>query len=204
MGFSIVSVSGTFYTYAMVNPFSLRRLPPSEFRVRLRDPRLSDAEYVFRWRSEEFLKAHQPLIPLSVDQIRTDLEKTSHNDLPNYSRDRFQWIIERLEDAEPIGWITLSIRSWEHQIGEIGYSIAETHHGKGYGFEALRLMLRKAFYDGHLFRVEAKCSVDNVASYKLLEKAGFKREGILREYFNIRGKRFDHFFYSLLRTEYSE
>ncbi len=188
----------------MINPFSPSAFPRSEFRVRLRDPRLTDAEHVFRWRSEEFLKAHQPLIYLSPDQIRADLEKTLANELPNYGRERFQWIIERLSDARPLGWITLSIRSWEHQIGEIGYSLSEDHHGQGFGTEALKLILRKAFYEAHLYRVEAKCSVDNAASYKLLEKAGFRKEGILRGYFNIRGKRIDHYFYSLLRTEYVE
>jgi ribosomal-protein-alanine N-acetyltransferase len=188
----------------MINPFSHRSLPEITFRVRLRDPKLSDAEHIFKWRSEEFLKAHQPLIHMSPDQIRADLEKTTANDLPNYGRDRFQWIIEKLSDGEPMGWITLSIRSWEHQIGEIGYSLSEAHHRQGFGTEALKLMLRKAFYDAHLYRVEAKCSVANTASYRLLEKLGFKKEGVLRSYFNIRGKRVDHYFYSLLRTEYED
>ncbi|KAB2880145.1 GNAT family N-acetyltransferase [bacterium] len=174
----------------------------SVFRVRLRDPGSSDASLIFRWRNENALQAHQPLVYLSLDHIQSDIEKTSNNNLPNYARDRFQWIIERLSDSEPLGWMTLSIRTWEHQIGEIGYSISEAYHGQGYGFEALQIMLQKAFCEAHLYRVEAKCSVENPASYKLLEKVGFKKEGILREYFNIRGKRYDHFMYSVLRSEY--
>jgi ribosomal-protein-alanine N-acetyltransferase len=101
-----------------------------------------------------------------------------------------------------MGWMTLSIRTWEHQIGEIGYSLSEQFHGQGYGYEALQIMLQKVFFEAHLYRVEAKCSVENAASYKLLEKAGFKKEGVLREYFNIRGKRIDHYIYSFLRPEY--
>ena len=188
----------------MINPFINRNLPEPTmpFRVRLRDPVPSDAEQIFKWRSESALQEHQPLVYLSADHIRSDIDKTFNNDLPNYSRDRFQWIIERISDSEPLGWMTLSIRTWEHQIGEIGYSISEKHHGHGYGYEALQIMLRKAFYEAHLYRVEAKCSVENPASFKLLEKAGFKQEGVLREYFNIRGKRFDHYIYSVLRSEY--
>jgi RimJ/RimL family protein N-acetyltransferase len=188
----------------MINPLinkSLCDLNP-KIRVQLRNPIASDAELIFKWRNENALQEHQPLVYLSADIIRSDIEKTSNNDLPNYARERFQWIIERLSDAEPLGWMTLSIRTWEHQIGEIGYSISEMYHGQGYGYEALQIMLRKAFYEAHLYRVEAKCSVENAASYKLLEKAGFKKEGVLREYFNIRGKRYDHYIYSFLRSEY--
>lgn len=188
----------------MINPIinsNLQGLVPV-FRVRLRDPLREDAARIFRWRNENALQVHQPLVYLSLDHIQSDIEKTANNNLPNYTRDRFQWIIERSADSEPLGWMTLSIRTWEHQIGEIGYSISEAYHGQGYGYEALQLMLRKAFYEAHLYRVEAKCSVENPASYKILEKVGFKKEGVLREYFNIRGKRFDHYMYSFLRSEY--
>lgn len=188
----------------MINPFINKDLPahtPS-FRVCLRDPLPSDAALIYNWRNESALQAHQPLVYLSPDHIQSDIERTSGNQLPNYARDRFQWIIERISDRAPMGWMTLSIRTWEHQIGEIGYSISEAYHGQGYGYEALQLMLRKVFYEAHLYRVEAKCSVENPASYKLLEKVGFTKEGVLREYFNIRGKRIDHFIYSFLRSEY--
>lgn len=187
----------------MINPVINGDMPglSSVFRVHLRDPIAADAEMIFRWRNEEALQAHQPLVQLSLDHIQSDIGKTANNDLPNYTRDRFQWIIERRADSRPLGWMTLSIRSWEHQIGEIGYSISEAYHGQGYGYEALQLMLQKAFYEAHLYRIEAKCSVENPASYRLLEKVGFKREGVLREYFNIRGRRFDHYLYSILRSE---
>lgn len=188
----------------MINPIinrDIQNLSPM-FRVHLRDPLPADAALIFKWRNESALQAHQPLVYLTIDHIQSDIEKTSNNNLPNYTRDRFQWIIERSADLEPLGWMTLSIRTWEHQIGEIGYSISEAYHGQGYGYEALQLMLRKAFYEAHLYRIEAKCSVENPASYKLLEKVGFRKEGVLREYFNIRENRVDHFIYSVLRSEY--
>lgn len=171
-------------------------------RIILRDPKPEDAVLLWQWRREESLKAHQPFVHLTVDQLRTDIEKNRNNDLPNFSRDRFQWMIERRDTGDAIGWVTVSIRSWEHLISEIGYSLTGTEQGLGYGTEAVGLILSKLFCDAHMYRVEAKCSVFNVASYRLLEKMGFQKEGILRGYFSIQGARVDHYLYSLLRQEY--
>ncbi|MCB0833758.1 MAG: GNAT family N-acetyltransferase [Bacteroidetes bacterium] len=187
----------------MIQPiYSAVPSPESVSRVYLRDPTPADAQAMHDWRREEAVVEHQPLIYLNPDQIRADLEKLTTNTLPDYSKDRFQWIIERKETNDAIGWMTLSIRTWEHLIGEIGYSVSQKHHQKGYGTEALQMMLRKVFLEAGLYRVEAKCAVDNVASARLLEKVGFQKEGTLREYFNIRGRRCDHFMYSVLRHEY--
>lgn len=189
----------------MINPFTSRlSLNRKEYRVTLRDPEPDDAILMHQWRKEDALRAHQPFVPLTIDQLRTDIEKLRSNDLPNFSRDRFQWIIERLEDDTSMGWVTVSIRSWEHLIAEIGYSLAEPYHRRGYGTEAVELVLQKVFVEAHMYRVEAKCSVSNTASYRLLEKMGFHREGILRGYFVIQGRRVDHYLYSLLRSEYFE
>lgn len=171
-------------------------------RLVLRDPYPEDAATMVMWRNEATVRAHQPLRMVTVDTIEQDLLRSQSNVLPDYNRERFQWIIEKTEDRIPIGWITLTIRSWEHEIGEIGYSIATVFQGRGYGTEAIRLVLKKIFYEARLYRVEAKCSVENMASSRLLERLGFHREGIMREYFDIQGRRVDHYLYSLLRHEY--
>ncbi len=171
-------------------------------RIRLRNPIVSDAEHIFKWRIQVKVRAHQPLNYASVDQIRTDLLRYAANDLNDFSQERFQWIIETTDWAEPIGWITMSVRSWEHQIAEIGYSISESYQGQGYGRESLDQLLQKIFLETTIYRIEAKCSVENFNSYKLLEKLGFRREGILAAYFNIRGKRVDHYLYSILKPDY--
>ncbi len=175
-------------------------LPTS--RIRLRNPIPSDAEHIFKWRLQSKVRAHQPLNYISVEQIRADLMRYSENNLTDYSCERFQWIVETTGWPEPIGWYTLSIRSWEHQIAEIGYSVSETYQGQGYGSESMDLLLKKIFLETSLYRIEAKCSVDNIASFKLLEKFGFRREGLLQAYFMIRGKRVDHYLYSLLRPQF--
>ncbi|HEX2642462.1 MAG TPA: GNAT family protein, partial [Thermoanaerobaculia bacterium] len=51
-------------------------------------------------------------------------------------------------------------------------------------------------------RVEARCAIENIGSQRVLEKNGFQREGLLRGYFRLRGRRIDNYLYSLLREDH--
>jgi len=155
---------------------------------------------ILAWRSEPQARLHQPLRDLAREELLFDLQALENAQLSERTRERYQWIVEA--GARPAGWVTLVIRSWEHQIAEIGYSLGSAFHGKGVGTEAVRRLVHIAFVDGGLYRLEARCSVHNPASYKLLEGIGFQREGILREYFLLHGERVDHYFYSLLRPDW--
>ena len=68
--------------------------------------------------------------------------------------------------------------------------------------EALAILLDDLFHNTLLERVEARCAVENVGSQRVLEKSGFEREGRLRGYFKLRGRRVDNFLYALLREDY--
>jgi RimJ/RimL family protein N-acetyltransferase len=69
---------------------------------------------------------------------------------------------------------------------------------------ALDQLLAELFGQTAIERLEARCSVDNLASQRVLEKVGFVREGLLRGYFELQGRRVDNFLYALLRSEYFE
>jgi [ribosomal protein S5]-alanine N-acetyltransferase len=170
--------------------------------VTLRRPHPSDVDAILAWRSEPAARLHQPLRDLAREELLFDLQALENAQLAERTRDRYQWIIEA--GARPAGWVTLVIRSWEHHIAEVGYSLGSEFHGKGVGTEAVRHLVTLAFDEGNLYRLEARCSIHNPASYRLLERLGFKREGVLREYFLLHGERVDHYFYSLLRSEWKE
>ena len=173
-----------------------RRAEPA---VRLRCVRPSDVDRLLAWRAEPAARLHQPLRDLTREDLLGDLQYLSSARLADRVRDRFQWIVE---GDEPVGWVTLVIRSWEHLVGEVAYSLGDRFHGRHIGTAAVRQLVEKAFLKGDLYRLEARCSVYNEPSYKLLERLGFTREGVLREYFIIHGRRVDHYFYSLLRPEW--
>ena len=97
------------------------------------------------------------------------------------------------------GGITLgNIRYGVAQTGQVGYWIGVNHAGKGMMAEALQLVVRFAFDTLRLHRVEAACIPDNARSIRVLEKAGFRREGLLRSYLRINGVWQDHYLYALI------
>ena len=98
-----------------------------------------------------------------------------------------------------IGGITLgNIRYGVAQTGQIGYWIGERYAGKGLMLDALELLIAHAFETLRLHRIEAACIPDNLRSLRLLEKAGFQREGLLRSYLRINGMWQDHYLYALV------
>jgi RimJ/RimL family protein N-acetyltransferase len=75
---------------------------------------------------------------------------------------------------------------------------------RGYATEAIIIMVDYLFFSKTIERVQAKADPENTASCKVLEKAGFKREGILRKTFFSRGKWKDDCMFSILREEWKE
>jgi ribosomal-protein-alanine N-acetyltransferase len=103
------------------------------------------------------------------------------------------------ETGALVGGITLgNIRYGVAQTGQIGYWIGERYAGRGLMLEALGLLTAHAFETLRLHRIEAACIPDNLRSLRLLEKAGFQREGLLRSYLRINGKWQDHYLYALV------
>ncbi len=66
------------------------------------------------------------------------------------------------------------------------------HNAKGYTTEALQLVVDFAFRELKLHRIEAGAMLDNIASIRVLEKVGFKKEGIAKGNIRINGKWTDH------------
>jgi ribosomal-protein-alanine N-acetyltransferase len=98
-----------------------------------------------------------------------------------------------------IGGITLgNIRYGVALTGQIGYWIGEPYAGRGLMLEALGLLVAYTFETLRLHRIEAACIPDNHRSLRLLEKAGFRREGLLRSYLRINGVWQDHYLYALV------
>lgn len=98
-----------------------------------------------------------------------------------------------------LGGVTLgNIRHGVARSGHIGYWIGEKYAGQGYMVDALDLLADYAFDTMRLHRIEAACIPGNTRSVRVLEKAGFTREGLLRSYLKINGGWQDHYLYALI------
>jgi [ribosomal protein S5]-alanine N-acetyltransferase len=86
---------------------------------------------------------------------------------------------------------------------EIGFWLIPRARGRGLGSRAVALLARWALTEASLARVEALVVPDYVASQRVLEKAGFRREGRLRSYFELERQRADALIYSLLPSDLS-
>ena len=90
----------------------------------------------------------------------------------------------------------------EHRHGEIGYWIGQPFWGQGYASAALRLMTKYCFSSLGLHRVYAHHMARNPASGRVMQKAGLRREGLLREHIVKAGRHEDIVIYGLLRDEF--
>jgi ribosomal-protein-alanine N-acetyltransferase len=103
------------------------------------------------------------------------------------------FLICRTEDGAIAGAISLSqIFLGGFRSAYLGYYLGAKYAGQGYMSEAIQLMLKYAFEDLKLHRLEANIQPDNIASLKLVKKAGFIREGYSRRYLKICGRWRDH------------
>lgn len=106
-------------------------------------------------------------------------------------------------EEQLIGHISLyAIKRMPYSSAFIGYSIDESFTRKGIATEAVNQVVHFAFNVVNLHRIEAYVSPKNIASIKVLEKANFKREGLLRELLYINGSWEDHFMYAILQEEH--
>lgn len=154
--------------------------------------------------SHEFLRPWEPIWP------KDDLTKAGfRRRLRRYSKDRregrsFPFLLFSARTDELLGGLTLSnVRRGVCQSVTLGYWMGENHAGKGHMSEAVRLALPYCYDVLGLHRVEAACLPSNEPSIRLLEKAGFRREGYARNYLLINGKWQDHLLFACLAEDHA-
>lgn len=108
----------------------------------------------------------------------------------------------RRQDRQLIGAITLdNIRRGPAQAGTLGYWIGAPFARQGHMREAIQAVVHHAFTRMDLSRVEAACLPENTPSRGVLEKCGFKYEGVAQAYLQINGRWRNHVLYACLRAD---
>jgi ribosomal-protein-alanine N-acetyltransferase len=108
-------------------------------------------------------------------------------------------------DDQLLGGLTLSnVRRGVTQAAVFGYWIGKPFTGQGYMTEAVRIAVGYGFETLHLHRLEAATMPNNVASIRVLERNGFRREGYARRLLKINGIWEDHVLHALLSEEMAQ
>jgi ribosomal-protein-alanine N-acetyltransferase len=172
--------------------------------VLLRAPLMSDhAEWAeLREDSRDVLVPWEPIWPAD-DLTRTAFRRR----LKRYAEDQradlaYAFLVFRSSDNALVGGLTVAnIRRGVAQAGSLGYWIGKKFARQGLMTAAVRVLIPLAFDSLRLHRLEAACIPNNVASVRLLEKTGFRREGYAREYLCINGVWADHLLFARLRDD---
>jgi RimJ/RimL family protein N-acetyltransferase len=168
--------------------------------VRLAASQTDDAEHFARWsQNDDYLRMldNDPAKPLSPDAY-SQWEQSFWN-APN----TFAFRLRTLADDQLIGLVVLGDVQWMHGTAMLGIAIGDpAYWDKGYGTDAMRVILRYGFNELNLYRVTSNTMGYNIRSMKAHEKAGFQREGVQRQSIQREGQRYDVIYYGILREEW--
>lgn len=165
-------------------------------RLSVFDPE-KDADLMAKWNRDSLydrLLDSDPARQWTPKQIKAWMEKED---------DLFFFMIHDLADDRAIGLIDLSGVNWTARHAWVGIGLGERENwGKGYGTDAMQVVLRYAFTELNLLRVNLSVFGYNERGYKSYLKSGFVEEGRLREWMARDGQRYDLIFMGILRSEW--
>lgn len=131
--------------------------------------------------------------PKSLKEITKSLDET----------EPYEFFIRKKDDDKLLGTIALFRLEWNNRTAYLSIGIGDKEHrGKGYGTEAISLMLRYAFCELNLHRVTLDVISNNPAGIRCYQKVGFVEEGRLRECVYRNGQRYDLIYMGILKKEW--
>ena len=111
-------------------------------------------------------------------------------------------VVDLAQTSELVGDCMLFWHSQEHQQGEVGYVFNPAYQGRGYATETVGALLRLGFDGLGLHRITGRLDARNVASARVLERVGLRREAHLMENEFVKGEWTDELIYAILRREW--
>lgn len=139
-------------------------------RLILRRYRKDDLLDLHEYLSDEETVKFEPYEPMTMSEVEHNIEWRISSDE--------MIAVELKKNGKMIGNVYLGKRDFSSV--EIGYVFNRRYWGMGYAYESCSILIENAFSNG-VHRIYAECDPENQASYKLLERLGFFREGHLRQ-----------------------
>ena len=171
--------------------------------VVLRGLEREDLKLLHRWLNDEEVMAWARSQP---DHIATmeSIEKDYEQDLKGENYTRCVYIIVEKKTGKPVGWARIRWSPPTDTTCDLGLVIAEKQlRGKGLGTEVTALLVKQAFDQLNMHKIELTTRPDNEAMVKVAKNCGFKLEGRLRETVYFNGKYHDGLMFGLIRNEHN-
>ncbi|WP_042144498.1 GNAT family N-acetyltransferase [Paucisalibacillus sp. EB02] len=171
-------------------------------RLILRKVTKADANSMLNYLSDEEVMKYYGLEPFkSIDDA---LDEISWYQSIQNNKTGIRWGITLKEQGIVIGSCGFHNNISQHFRTEIGFELSKEQWGKGIAFEAVEAIISYGYEHMNFQRIEALIEPPNQSSQKLVEKLGFIREGLLRNYEFTCGKFDDLYMYSLLKQDFDK
>lgn len=166
-------------------------------KVKLTAPREEDVDILVKWGDdEEYLRNVDT--DMALPKTRDQWAKEGSTD-----SNAVYFRLRTIDNDELIGFAAIYGIEWNNRTGVLSIGIGQSvHRSKGYGSDAIKLILRYAFHELNLDRVGLDVIEYNTGAIKAYEKAGFQLEGRKRSMVYRDGKRYDLILMGLLRDEW--
>lgn len=170
-------------------------------RLVLREFVINDWPDVLEYQRDPRYLRFYPWLDRSESEVR-DFVQMFLDQQAEQPRGKFQLAITFPGDGRLIGNCGIRRKEDNDWEADIGYELAPEHWGKGYATEAAQAIVDFGFAELSLHRISSWCIADNAASARVLEKAGLRLEGRLRESEYFKGRWWDTLLYGLLESEW--
>lgn len=178
----------------------MQRIITDRLIIRLAKP--EDAEAIYAYRSDVLENQYQGWHPGSVEEVRDYIENMPQTmDMADIC---FQFAIISMDKDCLIGDMGIVFTNHDRMQAEIGCTLNKDYQGKGYATEALEGMVNYLFGTLDKHRVITSIDPRNVASIRLVERLGFRKEAHFRESYYLRGEWVDDIIYAMLKKEWAK
>ncbi|TCP65799.1 GNAT family N-acetyltransferase [Baia soyae] len=165
---------------------------------------MSDAEHLHHLllRNRDFFGQYDPIRLESYYSLEAQTKQIA-DAIKSFENDNgYTFGVFLNSDHTLIGRVSLSaVSRGPFQNAYLGYYLDQQVNGKGYMTEAIKLILQYCFEEISLHRIQAGVMPKNTASIRVLEKSGFRREGLAERYLQINGQWEDHLLYAITKEE---
>jgi ribosomal-protein-alanine N-acetyltransferase len=175
-------------------------VPIKTKRLILRELRMTDWKGVHEYASDPEVVHYLPFGPNKAPETKKHVKQTII-EIRKKDRTVYQIAITLKKTGAFIGSCRISIKDTKYGWGSIGYILNRNYWNKGYMTEAVNALLDFGFRKLHLHRITAICRPQNLASRRVMEKAGMRKEAHFKKHIFYKGRWHDSLSFAILEDE---